>query len=428
MQESYKIINHMTVTSLASQGISSLGNFLTVVLLAKALTPDDFGLYMMFSTAFMIVSGISASLVKMPLKVLGAGITEKDASSYFSSQLSLQIIFVFFILLAGGIFLLTKPLFSLGLAAAFFFYLMSADLQDFMRSANMTRFKWKKLFTADIITHVCRITLILMLLWMKNVSLIHVLLIIGITYLAGFLISPLGGVHYQINLHNIANIWRINWKFGKWLLLETILYTVSTQIYIYFIALGVDIFSAGAFAAAQTLLNSFNVVQIGLMNYAIPVARKYLIETGYNEWRRWLMNVGIILFSVSLIFCAVISIFAKPLLSILFKPIYGKFYYLVPILSIAIILVSINTVLSAAFRTAEFPEAGFWGKLVSAIVTIGLGYPMILKWGIIGAGLGIVFTQICWIIVNLSYVFFTNTLREKRISSRIIKINNISNY
>lgn len=419
MKRFNRIINNATITSLASQGISSLGNFLTVIILAKSLTPNDFGLYMMLNTALMIIGGISTSLVKMPLKVLGAGITEKDASSYFSSQLSLQIIFVFFILLAGCIFLLAKPLLSLGLAAAFFFYLMSADLQDFMRSANMTRFQWKKLFTADMLTHSCRITLILILIWMKNVSLIHVLLVTGITYLAGFLISPLGGVHYQISLHNIANIWRINWKFGKWLLLETILYTVSTQIYIYFIALGVDIMTAGAFAAAQTLLNSFNVVQIGVMNYAIPVARKKLLETGYNAWRRSLMHVGIILFSVSLVFCTTISIFAQPLLSLLFKPIYGNFYYLVPILSIAIILVSINTVLSAAFRTAEFPEAGFWGKLVSAIVTISLGYPMIMKWGIVGAGLGMVCTQICWILMSLSYIFFTNILHADKISSRI---------
>lgn len=417
----HKIINKGSVASLISQGISSFSNFLTVVILTKTLSPHDFGFYMMLNTALLIIGSISVSLVRTPLRFLGGSTKEEDASSYYSSQLSLQIFIDVILTLIGLLFLSFTPLIGLGIAAAFFLCLISADLQDFTRAANTTLFNWGSLIRADIITYSCRIFLLLILIWFESVSLASILVVIGATYLIGFLTKPLGGVNFHIDYQSVVSISRMNWKFGKWLLMESIVFTTSTQIYIYFIALGVDVVTAGAFAAVQTLLGSLNVVLIGSMNYAIPVARKHLCNDGFVAWRRWLLSIGILLFSVSCLFCTAISIFAKPLLSFLFKPIYSNYYYLAPILGIVIVLTSINSVLSAAFRTAEAPQVGFWGKCLSAVITIILGYPLIMKWGAMGAGIGMVFTQICWILVNFSYIFFSNTLSAEQISTRIFK-------
>jgi O-antigen/teichoic acid export membrane protein len=197
---------------------------------------------------------------------------------------------------------------------------------------------------------------------------------------------------------------RANWRFGRWLLLESLAYTASTQIYLYLTALWVGTAAAGALSAVSILVNAINVLLIGVTAHATPVARQRLVERGYDAWRRWLWQIGLGLTGAAALFAIVISAIAEPLLSFVYRPEYAAYAPIVPILAGAVTVRAANLTLIAAFRTAELPRIGFAARLISALVTLALAYPLVSRWSIAGAAGGMLFTQLVWLAVYLTCI------------------------
>jgi O-antigen/teichoic acid export membrane protein len=166
----------------------------------------------------------------------------------------------------------------------------------------------------------------------------------------------------------------------------------------------VDTQSAGALNAAQNLLNVVNVLLLGVISFAIPTARRKLIEFGYAVWRRWLLQVGFILVSISASVAVTMATFAKPLLAFVYTPFYAEYAFLMPVLAVYYCLLAANMVLSAAFNTARLPHVGFVAKSISAVLTLVISYPLLQKWGVMGAAVGLSATQAFWTLIYLIYV------------------------
>ena len=149
-------------------------------------------------------------------------------------------------------------------------------------------------------------------------------------------------------------------------------------------------------------MNAVNVLLLGVMNYAVPEARRRLIENGYDSWRTWLWRIGLLLAGSAAAFGILISIFAEMLLTLIYSPAYGEFANLMPIVAFQLFFTACNTVLSAAFRTAELPQVGFAAKATSAVVTVLIAYPLLKGWGVTGAAVGLVITQALWTAVYAS--------------------------
>jgi len=211
-----------------------------------------------------------------------------------------------------------------------------------------------------------------------------------------------------------------NWNYGKWLLLETVSFSISSQIYLYLVAYWIDRQSAGAFNAVQNMLNTVNVLLIGIMSYTLPLARMRLIEGYYAIWRRLLLKVGTLLSSVTFATVAIISIFSKYLLTLLYKPFYSDYSYLTYILALYYILMAVNTVFSTAFQTTNNPKIGFVAKFCSSIITLVLSYPLIMNLGITGAAIGLVLTQGIWFLVYMIYVL-RGLLSQEYVMDHLLK-------
>jgi O-antigen/teichoic acid export membrane protein len=186
--------------------------------------------------------------------------------------------------------------------------------------------------------------------------------------------------------------------------LETIAYSASTQVYLYLTALWVDTAAVGILSAVLVLMNAVNVILLGVMNHAVPVARQRLLVGGYDPWRRWLVRIGVFLTAGVGAFGLLASLAAEPLLTLVYGPAYAASAYLVPIVALQLFLSALNTVLSAAFRTAEMPHVGFAAKVASTLATLLLAYPLLQHWGAAGAAVGLVVTQLLWTATYVGYV------------------------
>jgi O-antigen/teichoic acid export membrane protein len=386
------------------QGIVSLSNFATGVIVAKAVVPEEFGTYSLFFTGLILLSGLQNACITGPLRVLGVRQDEGGGTGYFSAQLRLQS------LLGAAQILGVAFLFGLigemdpALLVTFMACVFLFQLQELGRVMHLTRLDTVSLLELDIVTHTARLGALLILASMDMLSAGVALGAIAVAALLGALWTWRKlelDISSSVPLGDVA---KENWNFGRWLLLETLAYSASTQIYLFAMALWLDKQAVAVVAAAQVLVNTMNVLVTGVASHAIPVARNKLTTSGYEEWRSWLWRVGIYLTGAAAVFGTIISIASPQLLALIYTPFYAEYAHLVPLLALAFCVQTANNVLSISFRTANMPQAGFAAKSASAIATILLVYPLLKGWGIVGAAVGLLITQLLWTGVYISYI------------------------
>ena len=392
-----RILSHGVTVSLAEQGFLSLSNFVTAILLAKALSPHDFGLYTLANTTSLFLGGVCSALVVTPVRILGA--TTADAPKYFGNQFALSAAVVLVTMPLGAILLtnLGLPLWSsAGLAWAAFFVL--SQMQEFVRARHATCLDWRHLLQTSAISGLGRIGSLAVLLALVSLSLASAF---AVSALSAGLAVVLGISHWLSGMHVKIEwtSWLKNWIFAKWLLLESLAYSLSTQLYFYIVAQHIDVGAAGGLGAVQTLVGTMNVVFFGAINYVAPLARRRLLNEGIIQWRKCLYHMAGLLTVFALLVTCVITFFAQDLLNFFFGQIYVSYAGIVPILGVAMILTAITSAFSVAFRTVEMPHVGFWGKCLSAVMTIALSIPLIQQMGVVGAAVGFVITQLSWIVV-----------------------------
>ena len=399
------------------QGIVSLSNFATGMVVAKAVAPEEFGTYSLFYTGLLLLSGLQNACITGPLRVLGVRQDEAGRAGYFSAQARLQLYLgaaqlLGVALLFGLVGDMDPSLLVTFMACVFLF-----QLQELGRVIHLTRLDTVSLLELDIVTHAARLGGLLILASMDMLS-------AGVA-LAAIALAALFGVLWtwrklELSVSKSArpgDVARANWNFGRWLLLETLAYSASTQIYLFAMALWLDKQAVAVLAALQVLVNTMNVLVTGVANHAIPVARRKLTTSGYEEWRRWLWRVGAYLTGTTAVLGTVISIVSPQLLAFIYTPFYARYAYVVPLLALVLCAQTANNVLSIAFRTANMPQAGFAAKSASALATILLIYPLLNGWGIVGGAVGLLVTQLLWMGVYVFYIVLGSLGRSRVITA-----------
>src|ERR1700690_3838111 len=381
------------IISVSDQCLVSLSNFVTSIIAAKSLSPENFGIFAMFYTGLFVLAGFQNALITGPLRIFG--VSAENIEEYYRTQNQLQI--VLGVLLSA---ILTIVLLLLGIAdkqTVLYFLICNFmfQLQELTRSINLTRLQLKMLFKNDLATHLTRMVMFFCFIKFNILSLNMTLFIIGASYCVGYLLRLNTNI-FKINNMALKGISIQNMKYGKWLLLETIVYTLSTQAYLYVTAILIDKESAGALSAVQNLLNPINVLSLGVLSYTIPVARKKLLEHGYDEWKQWMLTTGSCLMMCVIVILLLIILFAVPLIRIVYSEHYAKYYSLIPILSVCYLFTILNGVFSAAFRTINMPQVGFYMKAISAIFTIIASYPLLKYLNVYGSAVGLLMTQLIW--------------------------------
>lgn len=405
-----------SLLSVLDQAVCSLSNFLTGVIVARALLPEAFGVYSLYFTGILLLAGFQNALITGPARVLGVRPLGVDAGGYFKAQVRLQLVLSTALIMGAAIGLFVLYPRDIFVTLSFLLCLLLVQLQELARVINLTRMTFVALLKLDLVTHGLRIGLLLAAMSLGELSAGAALLIISVACGVGLVVAG-RNAYPAVATASLGSTATANWRFGRWLLLETIAYSASTQIYLYLTALWVGTAAVGGLAAVLVLMNAINVILIGVMNFAVPKARQLLIESGYDAWRRWLWRIGLLLAGAAAMFGIVASLLAQPLLVFIYSPAYGAFAHLIPIVAVQLFLIACNTVLSAAFRTAEMPQVGFTAKAGSAIVTLLIAYPLLTGWGITGAAVGLVITQAMWTAV---YVFYVT--RGTLARARLVKI------
>jgi O-antigen/teichoic acid export membrane protein len=373
--------------SFGDQALSSACNFLTTILLARALGLEAFGLYTMVWLALYFAMSLQLGLVVSPMMSIGTKERGPQAEAYYT---------VVFLHQAGFVVIATIAIFAVlmlatgaesALAAAALPGAMAAAsylTQDFLRRYLFARRRPAGILLIDAINQLLKLGT-LAILWRVGTLDVSTALwaVAGAATVSTIWgLSMSGPLLWQRQI--LTSVTGRQWRSARWLVL-----TGSVQWVLGYSGLLVTagLFGPkvlGALRAAQSLLAVLNVVREALENIVPPLAGKALAEAGTQGLHRML---GRAMLFAGLTGAAVVlglGLFGPWLLHQLYGGEILEFDWVIIWYSFAFPMALMSLVLGCAFRALERTRPVFVAALVGGCLNLLAVYPAALFFGVAG--------------------------------------------
>ncbi len=258
------------------QGLYSLTNFMTGVLLARSLAKEDYGIYVLALSLIVSVMGIQRAVITVPYTVYSQkhknDVFNIYTGSVFVHQVALLIIAIAFSLLFSQYFFLRKgsAYNSVFVLITFSLAAIGVLLRDFVRSYLLAKLAVRQSVIMGVSVNIIQLV-ILAVLYIKDYLTIHLaFLIIGGCSVLPSLYFFFRNSQIKLKATNIFNDFNTNLKLGKWILGSTIISTLSSQSYPWLLAFFADKGSVAVLGVTLSLANIFSPLLQGINSYVFP--------------------------------------------------------------------------------------------------------------------------------------------------------------
>jgi O-antigen/teichoic acid export membrane protein len=373
--------------SFGDQALSSACNFLTTILLARALGLEAFGVYTMVWLALHFAMSLQLGLIVSPMMSIGTKEQGAEAEAYYT---------VVFLHQAGYVVVASAAVFAgLMLAADVVSPLAEVALpgsmaaasyltQDFLRRYLFARRRPAGILLIDAINQFLKLGALAVLWQAGLISVANALWAVAgaaaVSTLCGLSLS--GPLLWRRQI--LTSVTGRQWQSARWLVL-----TGSVQWVLSYSGLLVTagLFGPkvlGALRAAQSLLAVLNVVREALENIVPPMAGKAFAEGGMPGLHR---TFGRAMLFAGLTGAAVVlglGLFGPWLLHQLYGGEILEFDWVIVWYSFAFPMALMSLVLGCAFRALERTRPVFIAALVGGCFNLLAVYPAALFFGVAG--------------------------------------------
>lgn len=403
----------------------SASGFIMTVLLARVLSPTDFGLYALAYTALISINQIQGALVNQPYTMLGAPKSGEDFHRYTTAtlwtQVALALITAAATLLVAGIAFM-NDWGATGLIFACAPATVAWQMQEYIRRVLYVRSHAAGVFFNDVISYSGQFLVIVLLWWTDRLTTISALTALTLTSLAGVLLGL-----WQIRAYLGANptwtgfleIARSHWDFGKWLMGGNLAAWTSGRMYPVLAASFISVAVTGAMKAVQTILGPMNILTFALDPLLGPRAARAHAKAGIPALRTQVGRMQMFVIGTVGVYCLLVMILAEPILSIVYADQYTEYAWLLIIMAINYAFTAFRGPLSLALTVLGKTDAIFRARLAASVANLTLGIAAVWLFGVAGIGIGILLNGIMLQVVTWHfYLIYTDRASPFTISRR----------
>lgn len=377
--------------SLVDQAVHGGTNFLINIILARWLSPNEYGAFAVAYTIFLLIGAIHTSVMIEPMMVYGAKKYIETFRGYIGSLLLGHGIFsvlVSFILIVSSLAFLAFDSNELsdaflGLAIASPFIL----LQWMIRRSFyvVSRSAWA--LAGSCMYFILNALAIFLLFQKASLTPYWAFLSMG---LIGLLVSVcqlriLKPEFKWTGPLSLYSIFHDHKEFGAWNIVGTIIKWASTGILTIMVSAFLGLKAAGVLSVVRTLFRPLDLMLNAVSLVALPVLSSVQGENASVERRKkmrdllWLVSGTVTLYGILL------SSFSEFILHYLYKGLYDGHRHLFVLISLSFVASSFVFVFTLGLKSIGITReiAKIWST--SAIVVFVGSIPMINAWGIPGA-------------------------------------------
>ncbi|HET6889531.1 MAG TPA: hypothetical protein VFH31_00395 [Pyrinomonadaceae bacterium] len=376
--------------AVADQSVVSGVNFLTGVLLARALGIEEFGVFALAWMAVVLLSAVQGALIISPMMSVGPQQTEYPAPIYYGAvvvqQLVACILSFLLLLVAVKASALLFPNwkiegFALPLAAA----ACAFQAQEFIRRYLFVQDKSALAFANDAVKYVGQLGLLLVLFQTHSLNIERALWVIaGISALA-----VAGGMFSlrQVKWEQAASlrVWKRNWQFSKWLVPSALMQFAAGNLF--FIAAGsfVGVAAVGAMKAAANIMGMTHVLLLGLGNVVPRTAAWWYREGKLPALVAYLKKVALLIGLTTGIVALIAAIAPRFWFSLFFGPQFADYGYVLQWLALCYLVTSMVLPVQVGLQTLEYTRPIFTARLITTILSAVTVIPVVGSFGLLGA-------------------------------------------
>ncbi len=379
---------------MADQALISATNFVTMVLLARSLSPSAFGAFTLAYTALLFANSLQSALITQPHNVIGATRTGEDYVGYTTATAGMQLALALaygFVIAAAAIMLSALDISASRLLLALVPATAVWQLQEFMRRVLYTKQNVIGALVNDGVSYGGQLVGIVALWKMGSLTEVRAILVLAITSA----IATVAGL-WQIRDHLTAAVVRVawraavanNWRMGKWLTASALLSLLSSQLHLIFTAGLVNIAAVGALRATQTILRPTQVLLTALDTLMVSRMAAAHENGGPRALRLLTRQIYIATFPIVAAYYLILVVFSQPILRLLYGEAYVSYGWLLAANSLTQVLVYLGTPVGTALRAMKLTAPVFKAYVISVVFDLTVGIAAVATMGLIGAVVG----------------------------------------
>lgn len=386
--------------SLVDQALLSGANFILNVILARWLTPLEYGAYAVAYTVFLLISGFHNSLILEPMSVLQPAQEDVPFPVYLGRTvwahlaltlgLALSIVVgAFFV--ADAVLHLALWALAVSLPFVLLFWLV--------RRAAYVRSRPGYAALGSLVYAIVLVVGIVGIARLGRLSAFSAVVMMGVAGTAATLLAwkrlgvRVGTIVDEARRGPIGRLGQEHWHYGKWLVVATIVTFAVTQFQTFLAAAMLGLEAAGVLRALQTF--TFPVAQaiVAIGYLGLPILSRDAAAGRERQLRQKGLAITGLLAGVGLVYEAGLILFGARLERLLYGGRYDDWVWLLPLLGIWPVCAAVGSGFSLILRALQKPH--FFAYVSAAVIPFGLisAYLLTRFWGIGGTALSIVLSE-----------------------------------
>lgn len=377
-----------TSWSFADQGVVSLGNFLTQIVLVRYLPPSEYGVFVLLYSVMILLNTCQTSLVTYPLSFHGAA----------SDDVGLRKLAAFSLLLTAAIALPQIPIVfgvavflkHAGLTLAIVAGLLCWQLQETLRRALMAHLRHRAAFPGDALSYCGQAAVLWSLAMRGSLGLPAVFWVIAATSVIAAALQAAQLRPAPSPLRDAPDLLRSYWRLGKWNLPTYATDAATSGSFPWILGLAQGPAQAASFQAVSNLLRVSHPVMFGVGNLVTPAASRARKEGGIRQAVRSGLRPGVFGGLLLLPYFGALLIWPRLALSLAYGHSSAYVGMTAPLrwFVLAYVFSYVFSVIGAFLNGIGHPSTLFIGEVAGAVCALAAGIPLTVRYGVAGACLG----------------------------------------
>ena len=397
---------------LADQAVFSANSFIATILMARILSPSDFGIYASIILFIYLIISVLNAIIIQPLQVTLSQI--KNQHSYISFSLWTQLMLVAIISVLIEVILSLNLSYltmynELGLSLVIFS--VGFAMHDYFRKLFLAKAKIKKALTIDVTTAIFHFGILVIALFVFRFSLNEVILYIGLGYVPGLIIGFIFTKPGYVDRSEWKLYSMMHYHQSKWLLLTSLVQWWSSNLFVVASGIFLGIKALGAFRLVQSIFGVLNMLLQTFENYALPQTSR-LLFTSSDKAKDYLKQISI-KSSVFFGFVLILTFtFSKSIIILAGGTNYIEYAYVVKGMSVLYFFIFLGYPVRMAIRALVLNKHFFIGYTFSLLFSLSSFNFLLDSWNLMGAIVGLIVSQIIlvsywqFILINKNFVLW----------------------
>jgi O-antigen/teichoic acid export membrane protein len=278
------------VPAVIDQLLVSGTNFITVLMVARAVSASELGAYSVVMAIGLLLANSQAALIAKPLSAIGVTRPPEQFGAYIAATARLQVIGTAgTTIVVASLGLLASAIWDVHFVELLFIALplfVFWQLQELTRRVMFAQNRPRAVLLNDMVSYGLQAVMVAGFLAAGRLTVVTALSIAASTSALGVIIALVQAPQLRQRPESLSTLWRENWKFGRWIVLADSIHAVSSRLYIYLSAALLSTATTGVLQAISQVSNVLNVFMFALMSTLMPRFARTLADHGTEALHR----------------------------------------------------------------------------------------------------------------------------------------------